>query len=149
MLAMISEETSAAVGMDLRRMRRQKGKGKEKEKVFDTANDESKPPVQSPPDTEKTVNSSNIGKGPLSFLRPAGVDSPAPSSVAGKRSRKREREPGAEVEAGEPSSKTTWRKTDSESPSIGGASDAPGQVTKLKKKRKQMKTESGPSTQGS
>ncbi|KAL5479003.1 hypothetical protein ACEPAI_2291 [Sanghuangporus weigelae] len=141
-LAMISEETSAAVGMDLRQIRRLKGKGKEKEKVFDTVDDETKPALQSLPDTGKSVNSSNIGKGPLSFLRPTGVDSPAPSSGVGKKSRKREHEFDAEAEAGEASPKSAWKKADSESPSIDGAYDTRNQATKKKKKRKQIKTES-------
>ncbi|KAL5498198.1 hypothetical protein ACEPAH_2328 [Sanghuangporus vaninii] len=148
-LAMISEETSTAVGMDLRQMRKLKGKGKEKEKVIATAVDETKRALQSLPDTGTSVSSSNTGKGPLSFLRPTGVDSPAPSSGIGKKSRKREYEFDVEAEAGEASPKFAWRKSDSESPSIDGASDTRNQATKKKKKRKQIKAESELSTPAS
>lgn len=120
-LSMISEETSAVVGMDIRQMR----KLKEKEAVV-TRVDGTAPHVAD--DANKVTSS--VGKGPLSFLRPAGVDSPAPGTLEGKKTKKRPRS----VE--DTASGLAEQKIDSESTPAADVSEGQRQVKKKRRKPK-------------
>lgn len=121
-LSMISEETSAVVGMDIRQMRRLK----EREAVVTRVDAAAALPVV---DANKVT--SNTGKGPLSFLRPAGVDSPASGTLEGKKVKKRPRS----VE-GDAASGLAEQKTGSESTPTADVSEGQRQVKKKKRKPK-------------
>lgn len=129
-LSMISEETSAVVGLDMRQMRKLKAKGT----IPAATEHEVKPSV---PNLNKAESS--IGKGPLSFLRPAGVDSPAPSSQSGKKNRKRELDIKTEEDA---SLAPVPRKASSECVVTPDAS----RCHSTKKRKKEKRAESGHST---
>ena len=126
-LTMISEETSAAVGMDMRQIRKLKAKGSTPPVTHDEAE-------LTAVDRRATINSNR--KGPSIFLRPAGIDSPMPSSNSGRTNRKHGRDIERE-EHTDPGS--TLKKTDSLS--VSGSEASESQASK--KRRRQKKGEPG------
>lgn len=86
-LTMISEEKASVVGWDLRKMRKMREKDPAVEALAESA-------VNAGEQAGATAKPTR-GPGPPSFLRPAGVDSPAANATAGtKKIKKRNREEG-------------------------------------------------------
>ncbi|KAI5120251.1 hypothetical protein M0805_007555 [Coniferiporia weirii] len=132
-LAMISAESSAAVGLDLRRARKVKESGVEVVETSATSH-------------VSVASAAGIGragtvagKGSLGFLRPAGVDSPAAGvNKPKKRGREEEgpkglRETEGITEGGE--------KTSASNPHVSGVGEESQPLVKKKKKKQKKQAE--------